>query len=469
LSFLDTSFLALESPTTHMHVAAVAMYDSGPLQTGDGGIDIDKIRRFIGAKLHLVPRYRQHLAWIPIDRHPVWVDDAEFDIEYHVRHTALPQPGTEEQLRLQVGEILSRQLDRTKPLWELWVVEGIDGNRFAIVSKIHHAMIDGVSGIDLMAMLFGFAPTDEIPEAPGFEPEPVPSGTELLVGEAARRAGRIVYRLRSVRHLADMAPEIAVNAGARALAASRALTSGWLRSTTLTPLNGDIGPNRRFGWFSIDLDEVKEIKNVCGVTVNDVVLATVAGAVRSYLIEERDFDPSDADFRVMAPVSVRSSSERGTLGNQVAMWLVPLPLGEESPRDRLATIRNETIELKATNQALGAATLVRLSSGAPITLLSLATRLAAGVRPFNMTVTNVPGPQFPLYLLGSRLLAQYPLVPLWHHHGLGIAIFSYDGRMDWGLNADWDRVPDLEVFVAHLERAFVELRAGARRKKAEGA
>ena len=186
--------------------------------------------------------------------------------------------------------------------------------------------------------------------------------------------------------------------------------------------------------------------------------------VRSYLIEERDFDPTDAESRALAPVSERSSSERGTLGNQVAMWLVPLPLGEESPRERLAVIRDETLELKATNQALGAATLVGLSSGAPITLLSLATRLAAGVRPFNMTVTNVPGPQMPLYLLESRLLAQYPLVPLWHQHGLGIAIFSYDGRMDWGLNADWDLVPDLDPFVAHLERAFVELREGARDK-----
>jgi WS/DGAT/MGAT family acyltransferase len=271
--------------------------------------------------------------------------------------------------------------------------------------------------------------------------------------------------VRSVRHLAAGAQQAALEAGTRAVAAGRALTSGWLRPTTLTPINQDIGPNRRFATFAIPLADVKTVKDHFAVTVNDVVLATVAGALRSYLTEERDFAVDEIEFRVMAPVSVRSTSERGTLGNQVAMWLVAMPLAEPDPVRRLEAVRDETIKLKATNQALGAATLVQLSLGAPITLVSLATRLAAGVRPFNMTVTNIPGPQFPLFLLESRLIAQYPLVPLWYHHGLGVALFSYDGMVYWGLEGDWDLVPDLEVVVTHLDRAFAELLAATKPRR----
>jgi WS/DGAT/MGAT family acyltransferase len=243
----------------------------------------------------------------------------------------------------------------------------------------------------------------------------------------------------------------------RVRAVSYSLASGWLRPATRTPMNDQIGPNRRFDTLEISLDRIKAVKNALGGSVNDVVLATVTGAVRAFLTEDRGFTVDDIEFRAMAPVSVRAEDQRGQMGNQVAMWLVTLPIAEPDPVEQLRLVAEETLNLKMTDQALGAATLVQLSAGTPVTLLSLATRLAANARPFNITVTNVPGPQFPLYLLGSKLLVQYPLVPLWEYHGVGIALFSYDGIVAWGFNADRDVMFDLHDFVLRVESAFEEL------------
>jgi WS/DGAT/MGAT family acyltransferase len=463
LSFLDGSFLALESSTTHMHVAGAAIFEAAPLSKPDGGIDIDKIRTFIESKLHDVPRYRQHLARVPIERNPVWVDDEHFDLNYHVRHLSLPKPGTEEQLRAMMGRLLSQQLNRSKPLWELWVVEGIEGDRFALVFKIHHCMIDGISGVDLMAVLLNFTPTDEIEDIRPFEPRPAPGAAELVVGESLRRARRVFRAARGIPHLAEEAQAIGSEIQRRAKAVSYSLTSGWLTPASRTPINEEIGPNRRFEWLKLPLADVKEIKDLIGGTVNDVVLTTVAGAVRKFFIEERGFPVDDVEFRVMAPVSVRSKDQRGRLGNQVAMWLVQLPIGEPDPLRRYAIVQDHTQHLKDTNQALGASTIVQLSSGTPATLLGMAARRATRIRPFNMTVTNVPGPQFPMYMLGSKLLVQYPAVPLWAGHGVGVALFSYNGELAWGLNADWDVVPDVSAFATTVRAAFAELRQDARR------
>jgi diacylglycerol O-acyltransferase / wax synthase len=457
LSFLDSSFLALETRTTHMHVAGVARLEADPLRTEDGGIDIDTIRRYIESRLHLVPRYRQRLARIPLERYPVWVDDEHFNIDYHVRHTALPRPGNERQLKRLVGRISSHQLDRAKPLWELWVVEGLEDDTFAMISKIHHCMIDGIAGVDLLAVLLDWAPTTEIEDAPPYEPRPEPSGAELVLRETARRAGRAVGTLRSARRLVEDTRRVAFDTARRVRAVGYSLASGWLRPATRTPINEEIGPNRRFDTLGIDLDRIKAVKNALGGSVNDVVLATVTGAVRRFLTEDRGFAVDDIEFRAMAPVSVRSEDQRGQMGNQVAMWLVTLPIAEPDPMEQLRLVREETLKLKTTDQAYGAATLVQLSAGTPITLVSLATRLAANARPFNITVTNVPGPQFPLYLLGSKLLVQYPLVPLWEYHGVGIALFSYDGVVSWGFNADRDVMFDLHDFVRQVEAAFEEL------------
>lgn len=466
LSFLDGSFLALESPTTHMHVAGAAIFDAAPLAGPDGGIDIDKIRAFIESKLQHVPRYRQHLARVPIEKNPVWVDDEHFDLDYHVRHISLPKPGGEAQLSSMMGRLLSQQLNRAKPLWELWVVEGIEGDRFALVFKIHHCMIDGISGVDLMAVLLNFVPTDEIEDIKPFEPRPAPGAAELLVGESLRRARRVLRAARGIPHLAEEAVAIGSELQRRAKAVSYSLTSGWLTPASRTPINEKIGPNRRFEWLRLPLADVKEVKDLIGGTVNDVVLTTVAGAVRKFFIEERGFPVDDLEFRVMAPVSVRAKDQRGRLGNQVAMWLVQLPIDEPDPLRRFAIVQDHTLHLKNTNQALGASTIVQLSSGTPATLLGMAARRATRIRPFNMTVTNVPGPQFPMYMLGSKLLAQYPAVPLWAGHGLGVALFSYNGELAWGLNADWDVVPDISAFADCVNASFAELHRDARRAAA---
>lgn len=462
LSYLDSSFLAIETKTTHMHVAAVVIFDAKPLRDTGGGIDIDRIRAHIESKLQYIPRYRQRLSYVPYNRAPVWIDDDGFDFDYHVRHSSLPKPGSDDQLKKLAGRIVGFQLDRTRPLWEIWVVEGLSDDRFAIVAKIHHCMIDGISGVDLTTILLGVAPTTAIEPAPPWSARLAPAGAELAIAELARTARRTLDTIGSVGHTARSGREVLGHAGHRAAAMANTLRSGWLRQSVKTPLNPEIGPNRRFDWTSIPFDRVKAVKNALGGTVNDVVLATVAGAVNQFLEVERGFATKGVDFRVMAPVSVRKPSQRGSLGNQVAMWLVTLPLGEPDPVRRLRAVQAETSHLKATDQALGAATLVELSRGTPIPLLSFANRVASGaLRPFNMTVTNVPGPQFPVYLLDSKMLASYPIVPLWANQGVGIALFSYDGQLLWGFHADYDALPDTEALVAAIHQSFTALEAAA--------
>ncbi|RPI22060.1 MAG: DUF1298 domain-containing protein, partial [Actinobacteria bacterium] len=320
--------------------------------------------------------------------------------------------------------------------------------------------VDGISGVDLMAVLLNFAPSEEIEEAPAWEPRPVPNGTELFVRETSRRITSVLAGVAHVGALRGELSDIAYEVRRRGRAVGASLASGWLVPTGRTPINGPIGPNRRFDWLELALDDVKEVKNKLGGSVNDVLLATVAGGVRTFLLEERGMSADELEglqFRAMAPVSVRPSEKQGTLGNHVAMWLVSLPVGESDPVTRLHEVTQQTMHLKDSDQALGASTIVGLSTGAPTALVSLGARLAANVRPFNMTVTNVPGPQFPLYLLGSRLEATYPLVPLWQSHGVGIALFSYLGRVFWGVNSDFDLVADLPAFCTALESAFGEL------------
>ncbi|MGB5169011.1 MAG: wax ester/triacylglycerol synthase family O-acyltransferase [Acidimicrobiia bacterium] len=464
LSSLDNSFLALESRSTHMHVGAVTIFSAGSFAMPEGGIDVERLKDFISSKLHMIPRYRQRIVRVPIEQHPVWVDDEHFNIDYHIRHIAVPRPGTDEELKRIAGRLMSQQIDRTKPMWEMVVVEGLEDGRFAIVTKIHHCMIDGLSGVDLMAVLMSLVPSEEIVPGPAYEPRPIPNGTELLVRETTRRITGSIGALRSARDVVGNVSDLFDSASNRLRAVGASLSAGWLVPTGKTPINGDIGPGRRFSWVDMPLTDVKAIKNKLGGTVNDVFLATVAGAVRAFLLDQRNVDVADVDgidFRVMAPVSVRGVDQNGTLGNQVAMWLAPLPVGEPDPISRLAIVRAETERLKETNQALGAATLVRVSTGAPATLVALGARLAANARPFNMTVTNVPGPQFPLYMLDARMEASYPLVPLWESHGVGIAMFSYDGTVSWGINGDFAVMPDLDVFSETVLESFAELLAAA--------
>jgi len=457
LTFLDNSFLIMEGPNSPMHVAGTATYEGGALIGPDGAVDIDTIRAYVSSRLHLIPRYRQRLAYLPLQSRPIWVDDTHFNIHYHVRHTALPRPGDERQLKRLAARIMAQHLDRTKPLWEIWIVEGLaGGNRFAMISKIHHCMVDGVSSVDLLNVLLSPEPSDEIKEAPDWIPRPAPTALDMAsetLGQFAHLPSEIGRGIgRALRDAQD--PRSDVRARLRAV---RDTFSTGMRAVSTTPLNRPIGPHRRFDWYKMDLETVKAVKNALGGTLNDVVLATVSGAVRRFM-ERHRVNVETLDFRVMAPVSVRTTDERGTLGNRVSAWMVDLPLAEPDPLERLEQIRRQTEELKRSKQALAAETLTRVTEWTGSALLSIGARLMTYGTPFNTVITNVPGPRMPLYLLASPMLEIHPHVPIMGTLGLGIALFSYDGTLSWGFTGDWDLVPDLHTLVLATERAFADLR-----------
>ncbi|HSJ97264.1 MAG TPA: wax ester/triacylglycerol synthase family O-acyltransferase [Myxococcota bacterium] len=458
LSAQDRSFLDLEGPSTHMHVAGAFLFEKGPLATPQGGVDIDKVREYVESRLHRIPRYRQRLAWIPIEDHPVWIDDDRFNIHYHVRHTALPAPGDDRQLKRLCARVMSQPLDRGRPLWEMWVVEGLEHDRFALVCKTHHCMVDGMSGVDLLTVLLSAAPDKEFEPGPRRMPGAAPSCLALLRDAAWRRAtmpfalaGAAVSALRQPEVAWERARDVAGGVG-QTLAAT-------LSPAADTPLNRPIGPHRRFDWVGFDIAEVKRVKDRLGGTVNDVVLATVAGAVSRFL-EQRGIPlrrQQQMDFRAFCPVSVRSAEERGALGNRVSSIVARLPIGERDPARRIEAVREVTADLKRSKQALGAEALTSVSEWTAPTLAALAARMAFANRLSNLVLTNVPGPQIPLYLLGARMLESYPMVPLFVSQGLGIALFSYAGGLYWGFNADWDLFPDLHDFVVAVDASFREL------------
>jgi len=456
LSALDNSFLLFEDGCSHMHVASTATFEAGPLTTSDGGIDIERIREFISSRLHRIPRYRQKLTYVPVQNQPVWVDDERFNLAYHVRHTSLPKPGDDRQLKRLSARIASQQLDRGKPLWEVWFVEGLADGRFAMISKVHHCMVDGVSGVDLLEVLLDVSAETKVEEPPVFIPRGVPGSRELLRDEVL---DRLTAPLQLVGRLLRN-PLALVNEVAESVKALAETVLAGITMPSETPVNKEIGPYRRFDWSTMDVAHVKEVKNQLGGSLNDVVLATVAGAVRRFLARRR-VNPGGISFRVMVPVSVRATAERGTLGNKVAAWMADLPIAEPDPLRRYALVRETTSRLKNSKQAMGAEVLTRVTEWTPSTLLALGARLAHRGLPFNLVVTNVPGPQVPLYLLGARLQEIYPLVPLFARTGLGVALFSYAGRLHWGFNADWDVVPDLHDVVRCVEESFAELHAAA--------
>jgi WS/DGAT/MGAT family acyltransferase len=457
LSALDDSFLELEDQNTHMHIGAVALFDAAPITRPDGGIDIDRIQAVMEAGIHRIPRYRQRLEWIPLLRHPVWVDDARFNLHYHLRHTHLPRPGDERQLKRLTGRIMSQQLDRGKPLWELWVVEGVEGNRFALVTKAHHCMIDGVGSVELTGSIMRPTP-DPDPRLekppPRWVPRPTPRPSALLLGELRHRAYAPLAALGALHRALGNPRSAAENLYGAAEGLWEAVRLG-MRPASPTPLNVDIGPHRRFDWLDLDLAAVKRVRSRLGGTVNDVILAILAGSLRRFL-RQRGEAVEQLDFRAMLPVNVRPSGDQ-SLGNQVAMMVARLPLDERDPRERLERVIRETRALKHSHQAEGVRVIEELGDSAFTTLFTEYARIAAQARPFNVVVTNVPGPPFPVYVLGAPMLACYPLVPLYSNQGLGVALFSYNGRLYWGFNADWDALPDLHDLVEEVGAEFQAL------------
>jgi WS/DGAT/MGAT family acyltransferase len=450
LSPLDASFLALEDATSHMHVAATLIFAGPP-------IPYEELLAHVASRLHLVPRYRQRIAEVPLAQaRPCWVDDGRFDLRYHLRNTALPTPGSDAELQVLAGRFLSHHLRRDRPLWEMWLVEGLDRGRFAILSKTHHALVDGVSGLDILSVLFA-------PAEPATEPwraRPAPSSARLVSDaliERATGAGELIGPLRA----AIRSPRTVVSRIAQTIVGGGALVRAGLPPAPPTPYNASqVGPDWRVTWTRASLDEVKAIKNSLGATVNDVVLAVVTLALRRHLIR-RGEDIVGLELKAFIPVSVRTESQRGTLGNQVSGMVTTLPVGGADPVQCLATISAQMRAVKHSGQAIGAQALTELTGFAPPTLLHQAYRLVGRQRVVNLVVTNVPGPQFPLYLAGREMTDMCPIVPLGANLNLGIAIVSYNGGLNFGLVGDFAVMYDLDDLVDDVHAALRELTAAA--------
>jgi diacylglycerol O-acyltransferase / wax synthase len=450
LTGLDASFLHIESDTAHMHVAGVSLFE-GPPPTQEEVVEA------LQRKLHLVPRYRQKLAFVPLQQgRPRWVDDPHFNLDYHVRTTALPAPGSEEQLRNLAGRVFSQQLDRDKPLWEMWIVDGLDGgDRFALLSKTHHALVDGISGVDIASVLFDVAREPApVPDPPRrWLPRPLPSGGQLLAEALIERAIVPAEVVRGVRAV-FRAPRRIAGAAVGALAGVGAMAWAGMNPAPPSPYNTTIGPHRRFTWVRVSLADVKAIKNSLGGTVNDVMLAIVTGALQRDLRRRGD---DVQELRAMVPVSVRSEDARGALGNQVAAMMAPLPVGCDDPVVCLETISSSMARLKEGGQAVGAQVLTELTGFAPPTIMAQASRVVMRQRLFNLVVTNVPGPQVPLYMMGREMHEIFPMVPLAPNQGLGVAIMSYNGRISFGLVGDYEVMADIDQLAHDFQASLAEL------------
>jgi diacylglycerol O-acyltransferase / wax synthase len=465
LTGLDASFLHLERGPAHMHVASTSIFEGPPP-------DYVELRDHIDSRLHLVPRFRQKLRFVPLGQgRPKWVDDPHFNIEYHVRHTALPSPGDEQQLRTLAARIFSQRLDRSKPLWEMWLVDRLEGDRFGIVAKSHHCLVDGVSGVDITTVLYdASADAEPVGDALPWTAHPEPSDADVLGEALLERATSPREIVRGARALLR-GPRRIARAAIDALEAAGTFARSGLGAPA-SPFNVEIGPYRRFATVRADLDELKRIKNQAGGTVNDVVLAVVAGAVGTYL-RGRGYSTHDLELRAMVPISVRTADEHGALGNRVSSYMAPLPVGIEDPVERLGVVSRTMGDLKQSKQAVGATLLTELADFAPPTIVGQAARLQSRQRFFNMVVTNVPGPQFPLFLMGRRLEATFPMVPLAKRQAVCFGIMSYDGQVNFGLIGDYDAMADLDVLAGDLEDSLAELaeateaRPKARRARGE--
>ena len=455
LSALDALFLEIEDESSHMHVAATLIFDGAPLRAAHGGLDMERIRAYFESRLHLIPRYRQRLAYIPLEEHPVWVDDARFNLFYHLRHTALPRPGEERQLKRLCGRILSQKLDPTKPLWEIWVVEGLADDRIALVAKVHHAMVDGIAGMDLLQVVLTAEPQASFEPGRRWRPRRAPSAAALLAGEIGRRGAGAAALAHSVLEAVKEPQRTLASAWDVARGVMEYLTPGtWPASPTA--LNPELGPHRRFDWLRMELADVKRVKAALGGTVNDVALATVTGAVRRFLTA-RGQRVDGLDFRVMVPVNTREQGERRRTGNRIANFVIRMPIGERDPRRRYRQVLEATAEQKGSHVVQGGALLEELADWTVTGFLTQVIRLAGQRRAWNLVVTNVPGPQLPLFLLEAPLREAYPMVPLFKQQGLGIALFSYAGGVYWGINADWDALPDLHDLIEALRVEFATL------------
>src|ERR1035438_2385151 len=496
MSTLDTGFFFVEHENVPMHIGSVAVFE-GPAPAYEDPVEL------VAAKLPLVPRYRQVVRTTPLQIfRPVWADDPHFEIGYHVRHAAVPAPGGASQLRKLAARIFAQRLDRAKPLsgagplvaagtarpgasqlrklaarifaqrldrarplWEAWLLEGLKGGRWALISKVHHCMVDGIGGNDLMAAIFDLGPAVGRPAAAAWDPGPGPSVTDLVTGGILDAA---TWSLRQLSAVAGFR-RLSLPPRDELLGFSRGLTGSARRLTapSASSLNGPIGPTPRWAWTTASLSEAKELRSALGGTVNDVLLAAITRGFRD-LLEARGELTDGLVVRSLVPVSVRTEDEQGVIANRVSAVLANLPVGEPDPLRRLALLRTQMDDLKRTRQAVGAEILTGMLGFAAPTLLALGSRAAFMIpQPLVQTVTtNVPGPRFPLFLLGRRMIKMYPYVPIGNNLRIGVAIISYLDRFSFGITADYAAVPDVGVLAKGISRGLAELgghAAGARR------
>jgi WS/DGAT/MGAT family acyltransferase len=449
MSAQDAAFLHIETSNTPMHVGGVSVFE-GPAP------DFDELSGMVASKLGLVPRYRQIVQFVPLSLgRPVWVDDPHFNLSYHVRRTALPAPGGDDELLALVGRVMSQNLDRAKPLWEMWVVEGLEHGRWALLSKVHHCMVDGVAGTDLMTVLLDREPEPAAPAVDHWTPAPRPRDLVLLAEAAVQTMAEPLGGLRDAGGALAAPRQLAALAGSTAQGLIG--MAGLARPAAPSSLNGPLGPHRRWGWARGTLADIQRVRAALGGTVNDVVLAAITGGFRE-LLEGRG-ESVDRTLRTLVPVSVRKPGERGTYNNRVSAVFAELPVGIEDPVARLQSIRAQMAGLKDTKQAVAGEVLTSLSGFAPPLLLALGARVAIRMpqRTINTGTTNVPGPQFPLFAAGRRMLESFPYIPLFAHVRLAVAIFSYDGALSFGVSGDYDTTPDIGVLCAGIERGLEDL------------
>jgi diacylglycerol O-acyltransferase / wax synthase len=457
LSAVDATFLEIEDHDVHMHVGAIAVFEGDQLRTSQGSIDIDRIRAYVDGALHDAPRFRQKLAYVPVLNHPVWVDDPRFNLRYHVRHTALPAPGSDRQLKRLAARVMSQKLDRGKPMWEMWVVEGLANGRFALVVKAHHCMVDGIAGIDLLAAILRLEPDAAISQTQQrWVLRNPPTGRRMLFDEVVRRA-TLPLGAAMAAPRALLRPDKCIQSLRESAGAVAETVMAGLSPTSDTPLNPEIGPYRRFDWTQTDIAAVKTVRNQFGGKLNDVVLSVTGGAVRQFLVRRGIRVTKDMVFRVMVPVSIRQLDQKGEPGNHVVNFLARLPIHIDDPVERLGETTVMTSKLKDSRLVRGAEIIEEVSDRTFTSVIVQFVRLAAQTRAYNLVVTNVPGPPVPIYFMGTRMTEIYPLVPLFKRQGLGIALFSYAGRLCWGFNADWEAFPDLHEFVKAIDGEFETL------------
>lgn len=451
LTAQDAAFLHVESPTTPMHVGSLAIFEGAPFFDGAGRFRLDDVRAHIAARLHLAPRFRQRLQTVPLSQgRPIWVDDEAFDLAHHVRHTALPHPGDESQLLALVGHIQSQVLDRRRPLWEAWLVEGLEGDRVALVLKTHHAMADGIGAVDLASVLLDGERHPTPVAALPWQPVSPPNAVKLLADSVVERVTQPAEALRSVR-AALRGPTRALD---RAMGAVRAV-EGMGHLAPRLPFNVPVGPQRRVDLVRVSLDDARRVRRAFDATVNDVVVAAVAGGVRRYLLERGEHVDGLA-VRVMVPVSMRGGGD-APVGNRVSAVFASLPVDEADPVRRLERVRDEMAHLKTSGEVTGTGALLALTGWFPPTMFALASRLVRLQRFVNLVVTNVPGPQRSMYAFGAALLEAFPYAGVIDNLAVTVAVLSYDGQLGFAVTADAEAVPDAGVLAEGIEKSMMEM------------